>query len=350
MPTLADIYSYIDTQKRKAAGAIRSPLSTLQEMAALAGDEARQINRETALSSQGRRQEMVGQPMSPEQESARQALLERVGEAALGGMTVWHGSPYKFTAFDPKKIGTGEGAQSYGHGLYVAENPSVAKEYQSSTSKNKFLTPSGVFDPSELEHLNVRATIRNEGLDKAIEIAKKYGSPDADYPETAAKAARDLAKLENLKAGGGIQKNVGNLYKIDLPDEHIEKMLDWDKRISKQPQMVQDAWQTWQQSKEGQKVRKQLLAQRSPQEVDRMLADPTGEAMHKWIYEGYGSLKGGENPKVAKFLKSQGLAGVKYEDAGSRTVMGNRPTRNFVIFPGNESMLRILDINDNPIK
>lgn len=87
MPTLADIYSYIDTQKRKAAGAIRSPLSTLQEMAALAGDEARQINRETALSSQGRRQEMVGQPMSPEQEAARLALVERAGEAALGGMT-----------------------------------------------------------------------------------------------------------------------------------------------------------------------------------------------------------------------------------------------------------------------
>lgn len=92
MPTLADIYSYIDTQKRKAAGAIRSPLSTLQEMAALAGDEARQINRETALSSQGRRQEIAGQPMSPEQESARLALVERAGEAAFGGMTKYRGS------------------------------------------------------------------------------------------------------------------------------------------------------------------------------------------------------------------------------------------------------------------
>lgn len=84
MPTLADIYSYIDTQKRKAAGAIRSPLSTLQEVAALAGDEARQINRETALSSLGRRQEIAGQPMSLEQQAARQSLLDRAGEAAVG--------------------------------------------------------------------------------------------------------------------------------------------------------------------------------------------------------------------------------------------------------------------------
>ncbi len=92
MPTLADIYSYIDTQKRKAANFIRSPGATLQEMAALAGDEARQINRETALSSQGRRQEMVGQPMTAEQAAAREALMERAGEAAIGGMTTYRGS------------------------------------------------------------------------------------------------------------------------------------------------------------------------------------------------------------------------------------------------------------------
>jgi hypothetical protein len=27
------------------------------------------------------------------------------------------------------KIGTGEGAQAYGHGLYLAENPGVATDY-----------------------------------------------------------------------------------------------------------------------------------------------------------------------------------------------------------------------------
>jgi hypothetical protein len=45
------------------------------------------------------------------------------------GAIVWHGSPHKFNQFDSAKIGTGEGNQSYGHGLYLAESPEVAKSY-----------------------------------------------------------------------------------------------------------------------------------------------------------------------------------------------------------------------------
>ena len=39
------------------------------------------------------------------------------------GIRAYHGSPYDFEKFDISKIGTGEGAQAYGHGLYFAENP-----------------------------------------------------------------------------------------------------------------------------------------------------------------------------------------------------------------------------------
>ena len=45
------------------------------------------------------------------------------------GAVVYHGSPHKFDKFDSGKIGTGEGAQAYGHGLYLADAPGVAKEY-----------------------------------------------------------------------------------------------------------------------------------------------------------------------------------------------------------------------------
>jgi hypothetical protein len=34
----------------------------------------------------------------------------------------WHGSPHDIDRFDSSRIGTGEGAQTYGHGLYFAEN------------------------------------------------------------------------------------------------------------------------------------------------------------------------------------------------------------------------------------
>lgn len=99
MPTLADIYSFIDTQKRKAGNLIRSPMSTLQEMAALSNDEARQINQEIALASQGRRQWIAGKPQTPEQIAASQDLQSRATEAALGGITVYRaGGKYGLTA------------------------------------------------------------------------------------------------------------------------------------------------------------------------------------------------------------------------------------------------------------
>jgi hypothetical protein len=40
-----------------------------------------------------------------------------------------HASPHEFERFSMDKIGTGEGAQVFGHGLYFAENPRVVDEY-----------------------------------------------------------------------------------------------------------------------------------------------------------------------------------------------------------------------------
>ena len=47
-----------------------------------------------------------------------------------GALTLWHGSPHDFDRFSMDKIGTGEGAQAYGHGLYFAENRGVAEGYR----------------------------------------------------------------------------------------------------------------------------------------------------------------------------------------------------------------------------
>ena len=49
----------------------------------------------------------------------------------------YHGSPHLFDRFDMSKIGTGEGAQAYGHGLYFAENPMVADDYLREFKSNK---------------------------------------------------------------------------------------------------------------------------------------------------------------------------------------------------------------------
>ena len=45
--------------------------------------------------------------------------------------TAWHGTAHDFAAFDLGAIGTGEGAQAHGWGLYFAGNKETAKEYKS---------------------------------------------------------------------------------------------------------------------------------------------------------------------------------------------------------------------------
>ena len=93
MPTLADIYSGIATAKRQAGNLIRQPISTLQEVIALANDEVRQVNRQTALSAQGARRELHGQPMTQEQALADQELQQKLIEQMnVAGTTSYKGS------------------------------------------------------------------------------------------------------------------------------------------------------------------------------------------------------------------------------------------------------------------
>ena len=42
---------------------------------------------------------------------------------------VWHGSPHSFDKFSLNYIGTGEGAQAYGYGLYFTEKEGIARAY-----------------------------------------------------------------------------------------------------------------------------------------------------------------------------------------------------------------------------
>ena len=59
----------------------------------------------------------------------------------FGGLRLYHGSPHDFDKFSMDKIGTGEGAQAYGHGLYFAENEGVARNYRDNLSGQQFGTP-----------------------------------------------------------------------------------------------------------------------------------------------------------------------------------------------------------------
>jgi len=274
----------------------------------------------------------MGGKYDPE-DVANMAMNVAGGGMAIGrapanslAMNVYHGTPHRFAAternplgeFRASQIGTGEGAQAYGHGLYLAEHPDTAKGYRVALSKDKFITNNGFFDPDELQHLNIRVATRKGDLDKAIEEAKKYAQPNPDYPEAAARASRDLERLKALKASGGIRKNEGSFYHVDLPDLMVEKMLHFDKPLSQQSKYVKDA------------INKSNYALRDMAYDLFGASDPTGQQIAK------ASL----NPKeFAEHMRSLGVPGIQYLDAGSRGVGG---TRNFVVFPGEEKNLTIL--------
>jgi len=52
--------------------------------------------------------------------------------------------------------------------------------------------------------------------------------------------------------------------------------------------------------------------------------------------------KGGDRAEVSEYLRSLGIPGIKYLDRGSRGKDGSG-TRNFVVFPGEEKKVNILE-------
>ncbi len=106
------------------------------EQAQLARDASRSrhgiLNDDQPLQRAMRGGSMYGSLMQDPADKARmdrQMLESTLAMMPMAGMTTYHGSPHLFNKFRMDKIGTGEGAQAYGHGLYFAENPAVAKTH-----------------------------------------------------------------------------------------------------------------------------------------------------------------------------------------------------------------------------
>jgi hypothetical protein len=265
--------------------------------------------------------------------------LNTPGYGGQRGAIVWHGSPHKFDAFDASKIGTGEGAQAYGHGMYFAESPDVAKGYQYSTTRPE-LTISGKRFTTDGQ-----GVLRDETGKTIATMPKHY--QDAANALYGSKADKPLAVLAEeaesfLQTRSSItQKRIdaaknailrgevkpdprGALYKVDLPDEAIARMLDWDKPLSQQAQNVQQSLSNFPEIKKGSAIHQQLT---------RDLA--VGEKpIFRFSKEG--------QKEAAEYLKQAGIPGIKYLDEATGT-------SNFVVFPGEERLLRILERNNQPM-
>lgn len=191
----------------------------------------------------------------------------------------WHGSPHDFDRFDLGAIGTGEGAQVHGWGLYFAANREVSEGYIERLSDvigHEIAKDGSIVQKSDEEW----ATIDNAPIDEntpplviALKLLREvrakgnYNIGDAiqklqwqyiqrmeddivasDFLTKWYKKFKYRNTLKNLKAAEQILKegkydfkNItsGHLFEVEIPE--ADTMLDEQLSYSEQPKMVQKA-------------------------------------------------------------------------------------------------------------
>ena len=267
-----------------------------------------------------------------------QALNKQAGAIA------WHGSPHKFDKFDMSKIGTGEGAQAYGHGLYMAESPEVAKSY-SKLNPTVNAPPNRLFMGQELTpgtpEYHAGTLLENSTLAKARKDVASWiseGSPDTKMVDGWKKTLDTLNKATK-KSDFKVAKNE-NLYKTDIPDEAIARFLDWDKPLSQQAPEVLDSLKSIK-DKFGKEWTSELLSGGGTKSIT-MDSYPGSSAIMD-LRSALG-VHGPAMPEVTESLKQAGIPGIRYLDSGSRGT--GTGTSNYVLF--DDQLPRILERNGQP--
>ena len=128
-------------------------------------------------------------------------------------VSAYHGSPYLFDKFTTSNIGTGEGSQAFGWGLYFTDVKSIAEYY--SARNVQTLTN------FELNGIRYKTSFKEDG----------------SYETTADDEV--ISESEYYKAFSIYEKNrpAANLYKVSLhkgktPDQYT--WLEWDKPVTKE--------------------------------------------------------------------------------------------------------------------
>jgi hypothetical protein len=256
--------------------------------------------------------------------------IDKAGDAVRQVIRAYHGSPYDFDRFDASKIGAGEGAQTYGHGLYFAGNEAVADGYRTRLAG----TYAGALaDPEDLPKYFAPGNVvaGYGGQDRVLDFIPgpdgpwdwrvkvvavgPDGNPLPGERPRFHSTVPDRAKVD--KFFGREPVRPGHTYEVELgvPERAL---LDWDAPIGGQPAAVRE-----------------MLNNRLGGGYFSMIGQP-GDGRRMWHHfvDSYGP------QKAAGRLLDAGIPGVRYLDAGSRHAGDG--TRNYVMFPGTEDSIRIL--------
>ena len=282
-------------------------------------------------------------------------VVDAAGDA-VRKILAYHGSPHSFDKFDASKIGTGEGAQSFGHGLYFAGNENVAEGYRKKLSGGDdefdialdgvpvfrrewpFLTSgdkngtnyihrrlsnySPLYMPKALENLRQELPSMIERLASEAQVPAfptKAAFPpvkpvDWAYETEKSELENALRLLTEREVSVLPPIRRGKMYDVEI-NHPPDSLLDWDAPFGQQPESVKA--------------------------FSKASGYPgvTGEARdgeRLWY-----NLKQSYNPaKAASTLVDAGVPGIRYLDRGSRAQGSG--TYNYVMFPGTEDSISIL--------
>ena len=265
--------------------------------------------------------------------------------------TVYHGSPHNFENFSTENIGTGEGAQSFGWGLYFTNQEGIARFYADSLANNDkrislmakkdFLKTrkKSLRDVENKEKYEARINRNIKHFTKELKQAQKENDEsqikfyegliddsikqldESERQSLIESFKKDIENINNEIAElGKSMKNNRNLYSVEIPDEGY---LLWDKEYS---------------AKELEGIKKALYdrildeyfggdKESAQYEVDAIFdTGSTGEELYHSIQHELGSDKA-----ASLFLKDLGYVGIDYP---ANTIAGKavEGERNYVIF------------------
>jgi len=241
-------------------------------------------------------------------------------------LTAYHGSPHDFDQFDTSKIGTGEGAQSFGHGLYFAQNEDVAKNYRDKLAGQ---------DTYMIDHILEHAPeLKNADRDTQMDL-HKWAMNEKHDPYSAAKWAQagnsrlrefDQNRIANVLAS---YRNAsrGHMYEVGIK-AHPNDFLDWDDYKANQSNKVHRAVS---------KLIEDKINKENPSNEDKYrYLSPTlkGREIYSLIHE--------DPQEASKLLHAHGIKGIKYLDELSRFKDDDDEdkTYNYVVFDDKDVHVR----------
>ena len=260
-------------------------------------------------------------------------MLGAMANRTMSPMDVYHGSPHRLAPtpvnplgeFDASKIGSGAGAQRYGYGIYTSEAPQFADMF---AVRTKTPDVQGIASQNGLQ-LSRDAQVELLRQSTRDSTGKPTKGDNYIDPVAAARklqnASIEARQMPSDKLQNTIrevqEQNKAYLYKADLPDEKIAKMLDWEKPLSQQHPDVRAALKG---------IEKSLPEIPDFNLRKYMDADPLASTFHGVLQRDLGI----DQADIAKLLRQRGIPGITYKDLD---------TRNFVTFPGEEKSMKILE-------